>query len=1016
MEIFETMIGRFPMGDSNKIVGLNINTLKEALSDKFFLEALFLASPNLYSKMLNIDTLHESEDEKEKLYFSVMKYFLRYSFRITPFGLYSGSSVVSTIPSNNSIENKESFIRRTRLDMHFVDQMIRHLQKLSTIKKQLKYKLNTSLYLVDNSYRYVEFKLNKSNRKHKVVQVLRDDALDEIFQILKDKELSIERIIEKLSFKNEYEQAEIEGYIDSIIDSQFIVSEIEMSARKTDNFDTLLDTFSRFNDAEGKRFYEGFYKVKTKLDDLDREKQNNIFKYHDIQFELKALGFEVDISKLFQVDVIVNNKTAIKQTHSDSINEMIEFFSKKFPHSHSENRILSEFKERFTERYQDAFVPLTQVLDPEIGLGFPVNRKKGNTPLLGNLALYSSFGSVNEDIKFTKRDQFLMNWLVKNPKQKILDLNAIKWSEEEKGEISLPSMLQTFFRFGKINDEERLFFEYLGANNGINIIGRFSGISKEVDDHIDKIITIEKKGFKGAVLAEISHLPQSRVGNVICRKPLFDYEIPYLSNYSPDKKDAILVTDLEIGVQNNRIVLWSKKINKEVIPKLPNAHNFSNSSNPIYFFLSSLQSQNYSRNMFFNWGNVSKIYHKLPRVQYKNIIISYAQWKLNKDDIDELLTCIDSNKINDQKVKKWKLKHGLPRFVILVEGDNELIIDLENEYIVKMFISEVRKKSNILLKEYPFDLVEESFVPNQFIATLVNPSKKKYPTVEYFSPTIKQKFLSGLEWNFIKIYGGVNTVDRIFIDKIFGLLMESNNKNWFFIRYKDKGGEHLRLRFKPDPQGQLKKSILKVLENAIDKNLIAHVEEGIYEREIKRYKENAMEESEYFFHIDSKIITTFLNYNQDENKHIYRWMFALYLVDFYLSKITNNFEQKHKMIEPLKKGFQSEFYYSVQLKKEINKEYRSNLSKIEMALSYFSNEESHFKSIIDALELEGFSELDDLINNSYKNQTLNSFLHMCINRIFMESQRKHELIVYEYLSKYYLSGQKRMEKKKTSRL
>ena len=88
-----------------------------------------------------------------------------------------------------------------------------------------------------------------------------------------------------------------------------------------------------------------------------------------------------------------------------------------------------------------------------------------------------------------------------------------------------------------------------------------------------------------------------------------------------------------LSIKNGKLILRSKKHNKEVIPHLTNAHNYSNNSLPIYHFLCDYSNQNIRTSLFFDWGGLSKIYDFLPRVEYENIILSKAQWKINSEQI-----------------------------------------------------------------------------------------------------------------------------------------------------------------------------------------------------------------------------------------------------------------------------------------------------------------------------------------------------------------------------------------------
>ena len=76
--------------------------------------------------------------------------------------------------------------------------------------------------------------------------------------------------------------------------------------------------------------------------------------------------------------------------------------------------------------------------------------------------------------------------------------------------------------------------------------------------------------------------------------------------------------------------------------------------------------------MFWDWGVLSSLPH-LPRVVYKDLILSKAKWKLRK----EILNNLPANKnMHVAYFKEHMLKAKIPQRISYVEGDNKLLIDL----------------------------------------------------------------------------------------------------------------------------------------------------------------------------------------------------------------------------------------------------------------------------------------------------------------------------------------------------
>ena len=140
---------------------------------------------------------------------------------------------------------------------------------------------------------------------------------------------------------------------------------------------------------------------------------------------------------------------------------------------------------------------------------------------------------------------------------------------------------------------------------------------------------------------------------------------------------------------------------KEIIPRLSNAHNFSFDALPVYQFLCDLQTQDLRGGVGFNWGALSSEYVFLPRVRYKNIILSEAVWNIKKKDIQHILETKNDEEMLS-KVEQWKNKFDLPDSVLLVDGDNELLLNLNNLLCLKTLLSLVKKRTRFQLKEFLF--------------------------------------------------------------------------------------------------------------------------------------------------------------------------------------------------------------------------------------------------------------------------------------------------------------------------
>ncbi len=344
-----------------------------------------------------------------------------------------------------------------------------------------------------------------------------------------------------------------------------------------------------------------------------------------------------------------------------------------------------------------------------------------------------------------------------------------------------------------------------GDLQGLIFLPDLASFDPEIAKWLKEVTDYEQEQIgKDKILAEIIHIPDILSGNLLARPNLRNYEIPYLAKSNLLPTNQIKLDDLLVSVSlsENRLILRSRKLQKEIVPILSNVHNYKISAHPIYGFLAALQFQHYQDRVQFDWGPLKHFYQVFPRIYYKNMIISRATWHLNKPDFEKL------NQL--QQLETWKDKWRLPDQFLLAERDNEMLIDFKNTLSKKGFLKLIKNKKKITLKEFIFDPktcpirdVHGKAYTNEFVAIILNEDKPKANRERlFFRPTLPhskiiREFNFGSEWLYYKIYCGVEFADTLLSNHI-GTVLQKNQQlgvldKWFFIRYSDPDF-HLRLR------------------------------------------------------------------------------------------------------------------------------------------------------------------------------------------------------------------------------
>jgi hypothetical protein len=576
------------------------------------------------------------------------------------------------------------------------------LVQIPEIKNQIKFYPNTSIYKSGDTFRYVEYTYIKGKRNHFIVGIDNSDYLQKVLQLAKNgalrKELIAILIDDEISF------IEAEEFVDELIDCQVLVSELEPSVTGDEFLNQMITTLQSFVGIES--ILKLLLEIKEDIQNISMQAVGiSVQNYDKIITKLSEINTKFDIKYLFQTDLVNSfSSLQINKNVSDEILKAIEVLSRLTPFQTNEN--LNRFKEEFYERYEEREVSLSQVLDVESGIGYlQTNNGEDISPLIDDLLLPEPKQSVDIKVKWSAVQQFLLK---KYTEAIASNLDVIEIFDHEIKDFPMdwskhPSTLSAMVEIVDNTNDPLLYLNSTGGSSAANLLGRFCHSDKELWSYVDTICSKEQEINKSEILAEIVHLPEARTGNILLRPQLRNYEIPFLARSSVKADRQILLEDIYVSVPlGKRIVLRSKSRNKEILPRLTTAHNYSNNALPIYQFLCDLQTQDLQRGMMFHWGILANEYHFLPRVKYKNIILSKAMWNIKKTDFEPVAKSVSEVDILAE-MKLFKEKFKLPNKLVLVDGDNELLLNLSNLLCIQVLISLVKKRNDFQLKEFLFE-------------------------------------------------------------------------------------------------------------------------------------------------------------------------------------------------------------------------------------------------------------------------------------------------------------------------
>ncbi len=1003
------------------------------INDKEFLKGLYLASPELYSQISKIERLDSKEFDKIKN--TIYKYWKRACTRPTPYATFAATEVIQISKSTSKLIVKESeLIERYRLDMNFLSHIIDLIHHNKNHYFKIPFIPNNSIYQFGNLYRYIDF-YKKNGLKHFELASLNfDKYLETILKICKNGANRKEIISQFLNQHSDISEQEVAEYIDELIEQNFIISGFELNITGEDPLAAIIKKF------EDNQITEEFFKIckdridllnkiDTDISDLIRNEKHILNHVRELDKGLNWNIFQVDSFRKNSSNNL--NKSLIEKTLFQ-ISQLDRFTIS----SHAQD--LDIFKENFIDKYDLEEVPINIVLDADVGIGYAGSSKNnfGISPILDGLPIARgpSHTSPTYDILFPFVAKKMEGYL-KNQKNEIeiyeSDLIGLSKNNSNRSNIRSSYILGSYIKKKDqpFNENNFLFdFTGTGGPSASNLLGRFAYWDKDIEELCQDIINKEEEKVD-AIFAEIVHLPQSRAGNILLRPTLRTYEIPYLGKSGINNQFQISLEDILVGVRNNRIYLKHRKLNKEIIPRLSAAHDFHTNSLPLYKFLCDLQSQDSYSEIQWNWG-VFENWSHLPQVRYKNIILKKASWRVYINQFD--LKLDKGQQLNF--LTNYRKENNIPKSIILKLLDGDMVLDLEKTIDVDIFINYLNKNRTLIIEEnvmLPENCIVHDESGKPYSHEVIIPWNRTYTPIHTFkfkndivdndtnlnNIKLKRSFLPNSEWLYYKIYLGSLSGEKFLNQSIFPFIEKGRLDNlfnkFFFVRYLDRGGVHLRIRFYNKDINKhilLNSLFFKHTSTFFQSNNISKISIETYIRELERYNPMIIEEIESIFYHDSICVLKINNLlSQVENSNKYRIILALRGIDILLKDFKIPLKNKFQIAKILNESYIEEYGGSKELKISLGDKYRKWQNDIFSHLNEQLDEENGINEAI-TIFYERSTNIKDIINQieckidlSFSEPLITDIIHMFINRLFIFKQRQYELVLYHFLQKYYRS-------------
>jgi lantibiotic biosynthesis protein len=693
---------------------------------------------------------------------------------------------------------------------------------------------------------------------------------------------------------------------------------------------------------------------------------------------------------------------------------------------------LDQFCQRFVARHDTQWIPLVEALDGDLGIGFGEFQRTPTDALVHGIAPLGAARPAPEDAALLAvRLELLSRALRSGATEVTLDEALLARCPAAPPEPA-PESFMVVAQLGTRQGRFELVEPALLAPSGIGALARFCHADPELRGALRAHAADEQAHAGSRLLADVVYLPDGEAANVMLRPSLREAEIVYAGRSGADASHQIHVSDLLVSVAQGSVRLYSRRLKRRVSIRISNFFDHSAWQNlPIYRFLAHVENADgRALPAVWSWGALESSSF-LPRVVRGDVVLCRARWRLGPAELEPLRRLPPASAFD--RVRALRHELHLPRWVVISSIEPNLLIDLDCSLAVEGLVREARNSTAIVLHEQrpaPDELaasgpegrfVSDVLVPFVRRAVVSTASDDDAPVAHTASlGCAARSYMPGSEWLYAKIYAGTSLLDALvprLARELVPELPEGTIALWFFVPYADPEA-HLRLRFRGDAR-----LLLTHVMPALERLLAAHRASGAiyrlqidtYERELERYGgPEGIELAEQVFHADSEASARVLESCADDA--ILRWRLTLLGMDRLLAEFIPELERRAQTVAILLAECRRELSPSAPARKAFAERYRQQAAllrellwpaetsptsapEVARARQLYAERSERLQSVARRL----LSALDQGRLGVGRLELVHSLVHMHVVRMLGIRAHAHELVLYDFLRRLYVS-------------
>ncbi|MCP2303321.1 thiopeptide-type bacteriocin biosynthesis domain-containing protein [Actinokineospora globicatena] len=496
-------------------------------------------------------------------------------------------------------------------------------------------------------------------------------------------------------------------------------------------------------------------------------------------------------------DMRVDAQVVLPETVAREVEHAANVLARLTPHPFGAPRWL-DFHARFLERYGiGAAVPLLELADPDLGLGYPAGYRD-------SLLDVPAPATNDRDVALLRLAQTAaMNRRV----EVILDESAITELEAPNfGQAQLFAHAELAVRLHAPSPAALGRGDFSLVVTGAfraagTTAGRFLDMLDESDrDRMVRAYTDLPSVNADGQRVQVSCPPLYTETENVSRHPQVLPNLIPIGEYRPAFEREFAPEDLVVIGDAHRFTLWSRSTARPLEPEVFSAVEFTNFSHPLLRLVCELTTGRAATWGPFSWGIATQLPF-LPRLTYRRTVLAPARWTLNAADLPaksapwaEWNAAIDA----------WRESAMAPAMIYLGGNDQRLRLNLDEAAHLYLLRAQLDRHGHATMQEAPrddaFGWIGEH--AHEIIVPLASTKPRAWPALPpratpLHATTAHDGHLPGAgEWLYCKLYGHPDRHSAVLASYLTELLPTLDETvQWWFLPYRDPDN-HLRLRIR----------------------------------------------------------------------------------------------------------------------------------------------------------------------------------------------------------------------------